>query len=346
MDSYKICIATYRLFEGNGIDVSVLQFARELSKVHDVTLAAVHTDGRTKDLPVRLYPANNPLKMRAVARDIRSQRFDLISTHYPPFDVVASMSGLPHFLHDPGIPPASIIRHFSDVYLWSIVNGSRLLAARNARAVLPISRYLAGEFRRKYLYRGVMDVLPYGIDFPEVLPAPADLPFEKYVLYVGRHTPYKGVHRLIDLFGEAKRALGSDVHLVTIGLGDTAYSELLRKKAAKVGNVHLLGFVPDVWPYYAGASVYATCSTWEGQDRPVIEAQYAGKPAVAFDNCSHPEVVIHGMLAENDSEFVNALVQYLSASGQNNMQTSDIVNRFSPQRMAADFMRVVRDGGV
>jgi glycosyltransferase involved in cell wall biosynthesis len=342
METLKICIATYRLYEGNGIDISVIQFARELAKRHDVTLAAVQADERVKDLTIKRYPANNPLKMRRVAREIARQKFDLISTHYPPFDLVASMSGLPHFLHDPGVPPASIIRKPSDLYLWSIVNGARLIAARTAKAVLPISQYLSKEFRKKYLYDGPMHVLPYCIDFPEHLPEPAELPFDEYVLFVGRHTPYKGVHKLIDIFSEINKTRGHDLHLVTIGLGDPGYMEVLRKKAAKTGNVHMLGFVPDVWPYYTGASVYATCSAWEGQDRPAIEAQFAGKPVVAFNNCSHPEVVIYGSLACGDEDFSRSLANYLDQDKDDKGVKEHVKSLYSASGMVDNFFSVVR----
>ena len=52
---------------------------------------------------------------------------------------------------------------------------------------------------------------------------------------------------------------------------DAGYEERLSALASGIGGAHMLGYVPDVWPYYQNASVYATCSSWEGEDRPVIE---------------------------------------------------------------------------
>ena len=341
METLNICVATYKLFEGNGIDVSVIQFARELGRKHNVKVLAVDASDSIKDLDVQRVPANNPSKMRQIAADIDRQKFDVISTHYTPFDLVASLCRTPHFLHDPGVPPAITMRKPADVYLWSLVNTARLVSARKAYVVLPISRYLASEFRKKYLYFGKTEILPYCIDFPDSLPEPARLPFEKYVLYVGRHTHYKGVHDLIDIFGEARKEVGKDVHLVTIGLGEPRYVELLRQKAAKVGNVHILGFVPDIWPYYAGASLYATCSRWEGQDRPVIEAQYAGKPVVSFNNCSHPEVVVNGTLAKNRQEFKEALINFITSKPCRSNASAEMAKRYAPARMADSFTEIV-----
>ncbi|WP_048198577.1 glycosyltransferase family 4 protein [Methanocella arvoryzae] len=342
METMNICVATYKLFEGNGIDVSVIQFAKELARKHNVKVLAVDASDSIKDLNVQRLPANRPGKMRQIAADIDQQKFDLISTHYTPFDMVASLCRTPHFLHDPGVPPVTTTRKPSDVYLWSLVNTARIISARKARVVLPISQYLAAEFRKKYLYRGRTEILPYCIDFPEHVPQPVDLPFEKYVLYVGRHTHYKSVHDLIDIFAEARKEIGDDVHLVTIGLGEPRYMEILKQKAARAGNVHIMGFVPDIWPYYAGASVYATCSRWEGQDRPVIEAQYAGKPVVSFNNCSHPEVVAYGTLAWNRSEFKDALVKYLTTEPAGSGASAEMVQRYAPARMADNFTSIVK----
>jgi glycosyltransferase involved in cell wall biosynthesis len=342
METLDICVATRYLHEGNGIDLSVAQFARELGKYHNVTLAAVSSDMKIEGVEIIHYPGNDPLKFRAIATDLDRRHFDLISTHFPPFDLIASLCHTPYMMHDPGIPPLSLARSPRDVGFWAAFNGSRLLAARKARAVLPISEYLAREFHRKYFYGRPTEVLPYCIEFPERIPEPAALTFGKYVLYVGRHTPYKGVHTLIDIFGCVRKELGDDVHLVTIGKADPVYEALLQRKAEQVGNIHLLGFVPDVWPYYAGASVYATCSAWEGQDRPVIEAQYAGKPAVTFDNCSHPEVVSHGTLARDRDAFKDALAKYLSGDYTDRLVQDKIRGQYSSERIVDRFMDIAK----
>ena len=166
--------------------------------------------------------------------------------------------------------------------------------------------------------------------------------FGKYVLYVGRHTPYKGVDKLIGIFGEARKELGEDVHLVTIGKADTGYDKTLEALAKKVGNVHMLGFVPDVWPYYAGAAAYATCSAWEGEDRPVIEAQYMEKPAISYNNCSHPEVVFYGSLANNDREFKDALVRHLTDNKKDPTVRQKVVDRFATKNTVGKYVEILK----
>lgn len=330
--------------KGNGIDVTVAEFARELSKYHNVQLAAVRSDIEVPGVELVHYPANRISKMRSVAKEIDRQKFDFISTHYLPFDMVATMCKTPHLLHDHGIAPfTSLLNNRKELALSFEVNAFRMISARKAAMVLPISSYIGRGFRRKYLYGGRMEVLPSGIEFPGSDPAPVSGEYGKYILYVGRHTPYKGVDKLIRIFGEVKEEVGDGVHLVTLGKIDKDYDAYLKALASKVGNVHMLGYIPDIWPYYAGAEVYATCSAWEGEDRPVIEAQYMGKPAVTFNNCSHPEVVFYGSLASNGKEFKEALIKHLTDRKVDMTVRQKVVERFSTRSTIKKYVEVARN---
>jgi glycosyltransferase involved in cell wall biosynthesis len=343
METLSFCVANYSLNKGNGIDVTVAEFAKELARYHNVRLAVIKNDMTVPGVDITRYPANRPWKMPAVARELDRQRFDFISTHYLPFDAVGSLMRTPHLLHDHGVAPLrSMMHNRGELALWSEVHAFRLFSVRRAAVALPISKYIGGCLKKQYFYRGKMEVLPSGIEFPEQNPVPARQEYGKYILYVGRHTPYKGVDRLMEIFGEVKKEVGNDVHLVTIGRADTGYKEYLEALARKIGNVHMLGFVPDVWQYYAGAAVYATCSTWEGEDRPVIEAQYMGKPAVSFDNCSHPEVVFHGSLARDRDEFKKALVKHLTDAKPDLSVRQRVVDRFSTGSTVRQYLDIIR----
>ncbi|CAJ35481.1 glycosyltransferase family 4 protein [Methanocella arvoryzae] len=343
METLSFCLANYSLSKGNGIDVTVAEFAKELARYHNVKIAVIKSDMEVPGVEVTSYPANRPWKMRAVARELDSQRFDYISTNYLPFDGVATFMRTPHLLQDHGVAPLrSMMHNRGEFMLWTEVHMFRLFSAWKAAMVLPISRYIGDGFRRRYLYRGPMEILPSGIEFRDAEPAPEAEKYGRYVLYVGRHTPYKGVDQLIEIFGEARKELGEDVHLVTIGRADPGYGEKLQALARKAGNVHMLGYVPDVWRYYAGATVYATCSAWEGEDRPVIEAQYMRKPAVSFDNCSHPEVVYYGTLAKNREEFKDALVKHLSDAREDPGVRQKVVDRFSTKSTVRQYLDIIK----
>lgn len=343
METLDICLANYSLNSGNGIDVTIAEFAKELAKSHNVKIAVIKNDLTVPGVDVRCYPANRPWNWPSIAKDLDRQRFDYISTFYLPFDGIATLMRTPHLLHDNGVAPLrSLMHNRKELALWGEVHSLRLFSAWKAAMVLPISDYLGRYFRQHYWYRGRMEVLPAGIEFPEEEPVPAGQEYGRYVLYVGRHTPYKGVDRLMEIFGEAKKEVGEDVHLVTIGRSDPGYGEYLNGIARRVGNVHMLGFVPDVWQYYAGATVYATCSAWEGEDRPVIEAQYMGKPAVTFDNCSHPEVVYYGALASNKDEFKEALIKHLTDSRKDSSVRQKVTDKYWTRNTVRRYLEIVR----
>src|SRR3989338_7311516 len=88
----------------------------------------------------------------------------------------------------------------------------------------------------------------------------------------------------------------------------------IRKKLEK-RNVIFTGFIKDdeLPYYYAACDLYTTATLWEGFDLPVVEAQAIGKKVVAFDLCSHPEVVKNGILVKpNDiNAFAEAITKVL-----------------------------------
>jgi len=342
METLNFCVATYSLDKGRGIDVTVAEFVKELSKYHGVKLAVITSNMELEGVEITRYPANKPSKMLSVARELDRQHFDFISTQTLPFDAIGSMMKTPHLLHDNGVPPFRWKKHnIAELAHWSEVHAFRLFSVGGVAMALPISEYLSRCLRKQYFYRGRMEVLPAGIEFPDHDPSPAGQEYGKYILFVGRHTPYKGVDQLIEIFGEVRKEIGDDVHLVTIGDADLGYKEYLDKLAQRIGNVHILGYVPDVWRYYAGATVYATCSAWEGEDRPVIEAQYMRKPVVTFNNCSHPEVVHYGTLANDRQMFKDALIRYLSDPKISRSARQWSIDRFATKNVVRKYLDII-----
>ena len=65
--------------------------------------------------------------------------------------------------------------------------------------------------------------------------------------------------------------------------------------------------------FYSACDCYVTASLWEGFDMPVVEAQACGKSVVAFNVCSHPEVVKKGILVKpkDINGFANAIIKLL-----------------------------------
>ena len=141
---------------------------------------------------------------------------------------------------------------------------------------------------------------------------------EKLLLFVGRLSPHKNVHTLLKIFDLVSQKI-TNIRLLIIGKPTfPSYYEKLKKAAGK--NVIFKEFVEDkeLPYYYAASDLYVTASLWEGFNLPIGEAQACGKKAVAFNVCSHPEVVKKGLLVKKDDidEFADAVIKLLKIKQQ------------------------------
>jgi 1,2-diacylglycerol 3-alpha-glucosyltransferase len=161
----------------------------------------------------------------------------------------------------------------------------------SADAVFSISGFLQKGVERMGLRS---EVIYGGIDFKRFqkkkdtkILKRLHLARDGYALFIGRASPHKGTHLLIKAFGR----LDWPIPLVIAGghpVGD--YAEELKKMG---GNVIFAGKIPndELDDLLQNCSMYVTASLWEGLNLPLLEAQACGKPVIAFDHCSHPEVV-------------------------------------------------------
>lgn len=129
-----------------------------------------------------------------------------------------------------------------------------------------------------------------------------DLPTCNYFLYVGRHDPYKNLHRLIDAF--AALPINRDYELWIAGPSDRRYTPLLQAQVEHLGLSHHVKFL-DYVPYeqlptlinQAIALVFP--SLWEGFGLPVLEAMACGTPVITSNLSSLPEVTGDAALLVN-----------------------------------------------
>jgi glycosyltransferase involved in cell wall biosynthesis len=113
-----------------------------------------------------------------------------------------------------------------------------------------------------------------------------------YLLYVGRHDPYKNLSQLINAFA----ALPSGDHQLWIaGSSDRRYTPALKIQAQALGlsqRVRFLDYVPyaDLPRLYGQATALVLPSLWEGFGFPVLEAMACGTPVIASNLSALPEV--------------------------------------------------------
>ena len=133
-----------------------------------------------------------------------------------------------------------------------------------------------------------------------------DLPLNSPVLlFVGRLTQVKRPDRLIDAMSIVVEKVPEAV-LVVAGGGEQL--EATRSRARPLGDsVRFLGWCAEINVLCAAADLAVICSDNEGMPVTLIEAAFAGLPAVATDVGSVSEVVVDGvtgLLVEPTAEAV------------------------------------------
>jgi glycosyltransferase involved in cell wall biosynthesis len=120
-----------------------------------------------------------------------------------------------------------------------------------------------------------------------------DLPTSNYFLYIGRHDPYKNLHRVIDAF--AAMPSGKDCELWIAGPPDPRYTPTLQVQVEQLSvrdRVKFLDYVPyDGLPTLINQAIALVFPTlWEGFGLPVLEAMACGTPVITSNLSSLPEV--------------------------------------------------------
>ncbi|HYW18962.1 MAG TPA: glycosyltransferase family 1 protein [Nodularia sp. (in: cyanobacteria)] len=116
---------------------------------------------------------------------------------------------------------------------------------------------------------------------------------QRYFLYLGRHDPYKNLHRLIAAFAALPNRGKYELWLA--GPIDGRYTPALKGQVAELGiteQVKFLNYVsyPELPKIINGAIALVFPSLWEGFGFPVLEAMACGTPVITSNLSSLPEV--------------------------------------------------------
>jgi glycosyltransferase involved in cell wall biosynthesis len=134
-------------------------------------------------------------------------------------------------------------------------------------------------------FRSSVAVLPVGIDQNGWPTAPkSDAPI---FIYVGRVSPSKRVHEIIEAFARFREQAGSG-RLFVIGDGPDDYRETLDQAALRLGvasNVEFCGWLqgPEKYRRMAGAYALLMASVREGWGLVVTECNACRTPAIVYD---------------------------------------------------------------
>jgi glycosyltransferase involved in cell wall biosynthesis len=183
-----------------------------------------------------------------------------------------------------------IFKHLVD----NIIANSR----QTARTILAYNSRLFPNEKIHVIYNGM--------DLPRFDSMPSDPPYrrqgsEVIIGHAGRLTRQKGQHHLLDMAVMLKQ---KEVDFKLLIAGKGPLEKELRESASDRGltrEVAFLGFTESVKGLMQASDIFVLPSLWEGFGYVLTEAMACGKPVVAFDISSNPEVVIHaetGFLVE------------------------------------------------
>lgn len=266
------------------------------------------------------HPALFIYDPRPIWRLLGVQQFDIIDLHEEPYSLAVAELRLLRRLR---APRASLLLYTAQNILKRYPLPVRLLeraALDAAAAIYPCSTGAADVLRRKG-YRGVIRVLPLGVNVDRFTPDPTWAGSSRAgclrLAFVGRLVPEKGLDVVLEaMAGEA------GWHLEVLGTGPE--EPALRARADGLGladQVTFLGSVAqeDLPAAYRRADILVVPSqdtpAWTEQFcRVAVEAMACGVPVVASAVGSLPEVVGDGglLVPPGDPEKLRAALRCLA----------------------------------
>ncbi|MDP7115538.1 MAG: glycosyltransferase, partial [Candidatus Woesearchaeota archaeon] len=268
----------------------------------------------------RLFFFLNRKKIKQTVEKLKG--FDKIIAYQYPMTVIAAKAkksyGTKYVYHDAGIAYPRLFGRFSERLYLRLFSFFTSRSIKTADEFIFISDFLRKEMMQKTGKDGEIEYVD--IDHKRFnLDAKGDDIKKQFsltyptLLYVGRISPHKNVHTLIDAFNIVTDHF-PDAKLLIVGKPTfTSYLKKLKKGANE--SIIFTGFVPDeaLPGYYAASDLYVTASLWEGFDIPAVEAQACGKKVVAYDIGSHKEVVKEGHLVEEltDKALASGIIDIL-----------------------------------
>lgn len=178
--------------------------------------------------------------------------------------------------------------YLSRRYRWGLEQCERLV---------PISKHTANTYVERGISSDPMRIVYNGIDTEHYVPQEPEDSSLRWILYLGRITPDKGLDTLLDAYDRVVQTR-SDVGLRIVG-GKTetnspeGYRSELRREAKKIeGTVEFIPHVEDVRPLLRNADLLTLPSEWgEPFGRVLIEAMSSGVPVIAARDGGIPEVL-------------------------------------------------------
>lgn len=254
----------------------------------------LHSAGvRTFSMKVGNLSFLNPLKLDLLEKFFTRMRVDIIITNLPAdmklAGSAAMKSAVKRIIYRRGsaIPVKNSIinRYYYSCVLTDIIANSEA----TKKTILANNPQLFPADEIKVIYNG--------IDFSGY-PAVPETEISSDGIFrignLGRMVPQKAQTLLVDLSAELEKR--HFPHRIIIG-GDGPERVKVKnyaKEKKTYGNIDFPGIIEDVTAFMRGIDVFVLTSRWEGFGYVLTEAMACGKPALAFNLSSNPEIISDG----------------------------------------------------
>ncbi|MCD6547246.1 MAG: glycosyltransferase family 4 protein [Nanoarchaeota archaeon] len=291
--------------KSNGVSRVVYDLATELSKRHDVSVAAYsHKIDKDLSKDVNVLPIKysrfkyyNILNFKRV---LKNNHPDILHSHTS-LGISAKLVGIPYLstYHGWGIFEDLLYGGGCFLVRLAYTLPVQYLSLKGADRVTTVSKLVKYRLKRVGI---TSKVIPNGVSntFFNVSHKRNNL-FR--LLSVGTVSYRKGGHILFEVM---KKLSKSHVVLDVVGrVGDRDIINNLNK----LNNVYYWGVVRDIIDYYSTADVLLFPSLFESFGLVILEAMAAGLPVVAFDIPPMNELIVHektGMLIPQDKNYINS----------------------------------------
>lgn len=257
------------------------------------------------------------------------------------------------FIYYPEYHPAERVRWLQRELPKTLARADRILTD-SARVKDELLEYFdVPEYKVQAIHLGVSERFrPHQQAVCAEALAAWQLRYKNYVLFVGTIEPRKGIATLLAAWLKLPKALQKEFPLVIAGAPGWKNSALLKQiqQLQRQHPIHLLPYVPDaLLPYlYAGASVFAYPSIYEGFGLPVLEALASGVPVMCGRHTAMAEFAQGACLVEDVTsvdEWQAHLQQLLQANYQLALVDSQRAQHFTWQDCAQKTAQVYGELG-
>jgi glycosyltransferase involved in cell wall biosynthesis len=242
-----------------------------------------------------------------------------------------------------------------ETFIKSPVGGlADIISARKLKRIISPSTDLKKKISKYCLYDdNRIDVIPNGVKIPEIEKKVTinkhNLEKKKYILFIGRMDPIKGIEYLITAFNDICREY-SDVFLVLVG--DGYYKNYLKRITKTNKQIIFLGHISDETEkhfLYQNCEMLVLPSIYEAMPMVILEAMSYAKPVIASEVGGIPSIItdgINGFLTQpRDAYRIRKQIKKLLdqpdvSHGMGIKNRELIINQYSEDKMTKETINV------